>query len=399
MAKKHKYRKIEASDFYDYFEGNLSNKDRNAFERQLEKDLFESDAADGLSMVSREESEQDLKFISGKIEKRTNRTKRIVWYSAAAAIASILVVSTIFFNLDDTSMDKYKSAPEMREMAKEKPVGVAKGLEKGDAEVGAEEESAELNAEERAEAENVEKGTEEGTVKDDENAKSSVEVTGIESAEEIIVDDSEVEMEKGQIYAMEISDAEEIVQADIDMGKGDSKEEAVENDKVADDDLLEAVKVAAAPLMRQEEAKEKSMASQSSRSAAKKVTMTNVDFSDNEIQEVLTGQVAGVSITDLDESVIIESGTPADGIITYQEYIDTNLIFPANEAQVEEAIVILSFTVTPEGRPNDLNIISSPSQLFSDEALRVIKEGPDWIPAKVNDEDEIVSMKIVFNKN
>lgn len=121
MAKKVKYRKDELSEFHDYLENKLSGKDRNAFERRLEKDPFFADALEGFSTISGEEAEQDLERLGVRIDRRIKRKRRIAWYSAAAAVASILIVTTIYFNLGDTRIDKYESLPEMREAGKEQP--------------------------------------------------------------------------------------------------------------------------------------------------------------------------------------------------------------------------------------------------------------------------------------
>ena len=44
MTKRDKYRNKKASGFFDYTEGKLTDKERNAFERRMQKDPFESDA-------------------------------------------------------------------------------------------------------------------------------------------------------------------------------------------------------------------------------------------------------------------------------------------------------------------------------------------------------------------
>ncbi|MCA1746477.1 MAG: hypothetical protein LC655_02175, partial [Bacteroidales bacterium] len=158
MAKRDKYRKKRSSDFFDYSEGKMSDQERHAFERRMQKDSFDADAAEGFSRVSREEAEQDLQSAAGKIrnrieghssgdgigskssrtlenenlsgekrsgekrsgEKRNGRSRRIVWYSAAAAFASLMIVATVFFQLNDNGLERFETAPEMREAAREK---------------------------------------------------------------------------------------------------------------------------------------------------------------------------------------------------------------------------------------------------------------------------------------
>lgn len=123
MAQQRKHSNKKVSDFFDYILGKLSGKDRNAFERKLQKDPFEAEAAEGFAKVSREEAEHDLAHVASRIRSRIRRKRRIVWYSAAAAVASLMIVATIFFTVDDGSMDRYKTAPEFEEAAQEQPSG------------------------------------------------------------------------------------------------------------------------------------------------------------------------------------------------------------------------------------------------------------------------------------
>ena len=111
MSKNNKY-KIGPNDFLDYSEGKLTGRKRNAFERYLEQNLFDAEAVEGFTMVSREEAEQDLAAAGSRIKRRVKRRKRIGWYSAAAALASILVVSTIFLNVDRSALDQKEKIEE-----------------------------------------------------------------------------------------------------------------------------------------------------------------------------------------------------------------------------------------------------------------------------------------------
>jgi len=89
-----------SSEFHDYFENKLSKRERNAFEKKMQKDLFNMDAAEGYAMVTREEAEEDLSNAGKKIRQRINLRRRIGWYSAAATFAAILTITTIFLAVD-----------------------------------------------------------------------------------------------------------------------------------------------------------------------------------------------------------------------------------------------------------------------------------------------------------
>jgi len=60
--------------------------------------------------------------------------------------------------------------------------------------------------------------------------------------------------------------------------------------------------------------------------------------------------------------------------------------------------VVLGFLVRRDGSIDSINIVRSPGKLFSDEAIRVLKSGPLWNPAKDkgNTVEEYVRLRLVF---
>ena len=100
MSKQDKYNHSKRTRLLAYLRGKLSERERNALEKEFQRDPFQADAAEGLSMLGEEEVVEDLARLRSAIYRRASRRRRIAWYSAAAAIASLLVVSTIFFNLE-----------------------------------------------------------------------------------------------------------------------------------------------------------------------------------------------------------------------------------------------------------------------------------------------------------
>jgi outer membrane biosynthesis protein TonB len=70
---------------------------------------------------------------------------------------------------------------------------------------------------------------------------------------------------------------------------------------------------------------------------------------------------------------------PVAGINAYNEYLKKNLIRPADgECKNITGVVALSFPVDKNGRPYNLRIIKSLCSLADWEAMRLVKEGPDW---------------------
>ncbi|MCK5567513.1 MAG: hypothetical protein KAI62_06335, partial [Actinomycetia bacterium] len=75
MSDRSKNRKKELEDFLRYSQDQMSEEERNAFERSLQQDPFDAEALEGLSSITPEEARDDLASLRDKVSKRT--TKRI----------------------------------------------------------------------------------------------------------------------------------------------------------------------------------------------------------------------------------------------------------------------------------------------------------------------------------
>jgi TonB family protein len=89
---------------------------------------------------------------------------------------------------------------------------------------------------------------------------------------------------------------------------------------------------------------------------------------------------------------------PATGKADFDRYIYENIRKPDTTASGQGGLVVLNFVVNSEGKIDSIRVIRSPGKIFSDEAIRLIKEGPAWKPAEKNGQtitDE-VRIRIVF---
>ena len=64
----------------------------------IPKDDFDEDASEGLGRLSREEAEEDLRELRGRIDRRL-RKPRTVWIPAAAAVVIILLASVLYISI------------------------------------------------------------------------------------------------------------------------------------------------------------------------------------------------------------------------------------------------------------------------------------------------------------
>lgn len=104
------------------------------------------------------------------------------------------------------------------------------------------------------------------------------------------------------------------------------------------------------------------------------------------------------------KSVLMEAGNtpplPVTGKGSFENYLRENIRLPGNMTPGDSAVVVISFTVTTGGTFDSFRVLSSPGDDFSNEARRLLTEGPAWNPAIRNGEktDEEVRLDIIFKK-
>jgi len=95
-----------------------------------------------------------------------------------------------------------------------------------------------------------------------------------------------------------------------------------------------------------------------------------------------------------------QGAEPAGGFEAFKRYMEKNIRFPAEDTFGDREVVVLKFTVLPDGKLSGIAELSSPGQAFTEEAIRLLEEGPAWNPARdaYGTTDEVVRMRIVFKK-
>lgn len=73
------------------------------------------------------------------------------------------------------------------------------------------------------------------------------------------------------------------------------------------------------------------------------------------------------------------------GDLACMEWLSNNIKYPAEAIEKEiEGIVIVQFVVTKDGKITNAEVVRPVDPLLNEEALRVVRSMPDWIPAKRN---------------
>lgn len=90
---------------------------------------------------------------------------------------------------------------------------------------------------------------------------------------------------------------------------------------------------------------------------------------------------------------------PLNGRSSFEKYIEDNIRRPDTLGAGESVTVVLNFLVTADGIIDSIRVERSPGKIFSDEAIRLIKEGPAWKPAVKNSKpvSDTVNISIVFD--
>jgi hypothetical protein len=113
----------------------------------------------------------------------------------------------------------------------------------------------------------------------------------------------------------------------------------------------------------------------------------------------ITGAISDkINVQDKYASDQYLSAEPVNGLPALNKYIENNLVKPDIFKKGQRVVVVVNFKVKTDGTLDSFRIIKTGGQLYSEEAIRLIKEGPGWKPATENGKavEEEVRVRIVF---
>jgi len=442
MSAKRKYRNV--NDFLQYLKGALSNRERHSFERDLESDPFAREALEGLETLSPEQAEEDLLELHSRLRqrlarkeearKRLARKRRIAIYSAAAVVASLLIVGTVFLQLYDFSPEKAeeslyereypavpsdkKEEPEARPVPEEEPARhPAPSIETGKKALP---ETADRPAQEKEAAERAaqEERAAAGTAREErvarapepqdrivhEEALSPEPAAGIQGAQEPVE-------ARAAMPGPEDVPAEKDEAARRKLEAIPAEEQAFQAEPVEQPARLRETAVSQPVAMKQKEMKpaamqkgtfpeEEALAYQADEMVSETVSHVVVVGEDLEPVEK-TSRIADLEDQDVTEPVKnITAAIPSTGYEAYKNYVRENLHFPPEDTITKRAVVVLQFTVSAEGELRDIRAMRSPGDPFTRQAEQLLLEGPSWDPAKDRQRniDDQVRLRFVFRR-
>ena len=79
------------------------------------------------------------------------------------------------------------------------------------------------------------------------------------------------------------------------------------------------------------------------------------------------------------------------------KYIRDNMIYPAKLKEDSiQGRVIIRFVIAKDGSVSNVTVLRGADPLFDEEALRLVKSLPDFIPCKIKSEDTYYTIPITF---
>ena len=364
------------NEYLKYMKGDLTNQERHSFERNLEADPFEKEAMEGFGQLSPEQAEEDFLSLHARMRKRVARRRRIAVYSIAATVASLLIVGTVFlqiYNLSPDSSHKQFYHEEVDKQLYQEEVNTEPFVEPAESMEPSVEPTGSLDSSVKPVKEEQVKAAEKGAEDKQEGTKgpsksAAVPAAGVQDVQPF----------------KEVAETEQITHTEA-QPMASEKEAPLEEEAVRDMVLHEAV-----PETKSRKRTDRQKESLSQPATDLPQEMSKKAISQEESDQLISGEASRVVI----------SAEPSGGFKAFKKYIEENIQFPAEDTTTGRAIVILKFAVTPAGEIRDITAIRSSGLPFTNEAIRLVLEGPQWNPA--SDEsgtiEEIIRLRIVFKK-
>jgi hypothetical protein len=295
----------------------------------LPRDEFEEEASEGLGRLNREEAEDDLRELKGRMERRV-RKRRMVWLSAAAAVVILFVASAVYFVIL-----KERKIPGTDIVAAETTItdtaliAMAEPIRKTETRSAETIATSKMNGSAQT-AVNTPVQTEEVR-----SVREAYDVAGVNKVE--------------AIAAMEVME---------------------------DEELAEAVVVEAMPKM------EKAAVNEKTERAADTKTIKD---------SAAATPSTGVSLPD-------RQAGPVGGMEEFNSWLKNNIRYPEDVVPRVRKVIVVTFKIAADSTLYDLTAVQTPGIPFTNEAFRLLREGPKWVPAVRNGKvsEEEVRVSIVF---
>lgn len=395
------------AEFFRYIRNELSGRERNSFERELQKDPFADEALDGFTTISESEATEDLRNLNERISKRSDRKDRALIYRIAGIVVLLIALSSVLIltvvKKPNNHIAYNSPTPKTIEIKKGQPI-----IESDLRENIILDKDTEEKKSFKTDDQNVTKGAAQRT--------DSIEKP-VEIAHNNVVSESRA------ITSKEEASREMVVSAPMAaMARKKSETGYALRGKVlsTEDNLpIPGASVSIKGTTKGTITDTDGNFSINLPDSGHTTLTANYIGMDSEEINVSPGSQVEIrlnpSVSALSEVVVTGYGVkksdageeelsdhiyprPVTGKSKFNEYVRNNLHRPDNAEPGEKAVVVLSFLVRTSGEIDSIRVIRSPGKVYSDEAIRVIMSGPAWNPAEENGKpvEEDVRLRIVF---
>lgn len=435
MSGENKNIKTSLSDFLNYLKGLFSGRERNALEKHMQKDPFAEEAMEGFENLSTDEIKEDLLKLNARLHRRMEKNNRVLFFRIAATIAVILTVSTLYFTLSDRKLEDFEGNKEITEVIpdsenlKEEPVEISnlqeERFEKEDSE-----------PEEMKIADKKETDTEPLEEVDQEEEGGNKIINEVDAAQPVLAQPTKTEIQKEEKLTEPAMVTEEVQEEAISVPEQDvfappatraksatRRQVLVSADEKISSEILSGKVISAEDSMPIPGAsvviKGTDMGTVTNKEGQFTFSSIQVNnpileasFIGMENQEINVRRGENIEITlqpsemalsevvvvgyepenenvgavseirDLDNEVVnsYKGAYPEQGFREFRNYIEKNIIVP--DTSVEKVVVVLKFVINKNGRPEEIKAVRSPGEKYTLEGIRLLKDGPDWIPAE-----------------
>lgn len=111
---------ISEADYRRYLNGEMTGKERNAFEKLMQRYPFEAEALEGLREISADQLTRDMDELKQRLGRRVQKSNRMIWWAAAASMAILTASGILWYNLDQEVSDPQVAEHTMVEKLSEK---------------------------------------------------------------------------------------------------------------------------------------------------------------------------------------------------------------------------------------------------------------------------------------
>lgn len=341
------------AQLFNYLRNKLSRQERYAFEKESQSDPFLQDALDGFETLTPEELDSDLLQLQQQIPKAEVKIRKFSpWIGVAASISLFLILGTIAFYYVKPSIQTQNLAKqELTEEAQKMPE-----VDKAPKPVSGyvEEEKAIENeiTSTRTIAEN----------------KEQIVATKMDALEDEDKGQAMVSDEKPVIKETLTANEVEVLDENLPL-KSEKTEPLVE---ITSKQEEAAVKPQAQNNFYQE-TQSVSMSREMAKNARKKQTAEK-SVGSNEMLTAMQPDLKD-TITLTYRGNVTKHAIPETGIDTFESYLNSNKTKPEGEP------ILITFEFVIDSRGRFISFMVEDTNIYTNELIRLLKEGPAWIPA------------------